>query len=334
MMRSLFSLLCLLLSSASPAQEEIPSLSFRNIPLREDMGLFVNGCTSDGVSKAAFTTRNGDVWLLNNAMSETQDFRELQWQRFASGLSEPSLIRYREDGKLLVRQSVETTLIADRNNDGIADEYMAVDPVEIPNVNSPSPFKGIVWLDRPETSGPFNGQFFGGSSSANYISRLSRDIHGKGTHFGLFVFQKGLVYPVDSMTRLDARSWLIAQSNRADSDRTRDKSALQRAVWNDSIPFEVKSVVATDNGLHLIFTKSLLIESAESEYSYRIESMAERKEVKISSIEPGKDEKSVSIECAPLLAGIMYHVSFEGVWSAGREPVRNPACLFTWRAND
>ncbi|MDF1813928.1 MAG: hypothetical protein P1V20_17125 [Verrucomicrobiales bacterium] len=312
------------------AQETGRPLDLHTFPLREEMKLIVEAAASHSSAKACFSTTRGEIWIVNNPLSESSKFSDYGWQRFANGLREPGQIIFRDAHSIVAQQSVETTRVTDRDKNGVADEYLAVGAGELPSGEVKTPFEGMIWMTNPEPAGPFKGQYFGGSRTANFLSRLGRVDDSLGSHSAMFVFQEELVYPVDAIIRMENGSWLIAQSNRSDPERTRTKFALQRASWNKTEPFEVLSIRATEAGFHLSFTKKLLPDTAGAEWAYRIESMEEKKESKITSIKVEEDEMSVSLECSPVVPGMTYHISCNGVWSIDRDPVRNPAGLFVF----
>ncbi len=311
--------------------QDPPPLDLVEIPLKEDMYLEVNGITAIPGLKAAFTTKRGEVWVVNNLASPSRKFASFQWQRFATGLHHPAGILWKDESKFLVQQRSEVTQLYDRDGDGLADEFLAVPNAKVSGVDVPTPFKGMVWLENPEKNGPFTGQYLGGSCSGGYLSRMSMIVEGAKKHSSLFVFLKGLTFPVVAMSRLEDRSLLIAQSNRADAARTRNKVALHRAIWNQSVPFEIRSVVATESGFQIVFTKELLSESAVSLLSYRIESMSDHQPLEIQSVILSADNKGVEVECVmPPKEDVFYHIACDGVWSDQREPVQNPAAMFVF----
>jgi len=313
--------------------QDQPPLDLVEIPLREDMYLEVNGIAPIPGTKAAFTTKRGEVWVLNHPVPASGKFSDFQWRLFASGLHRPGWILWKNDRAFLVQQMNEVTLVSDHDGDGLADEFLAEASEKVTGTEVVSPFKGMVWLETPEKSGLFAGQYLGGSRSGKYLSRLAMISDGVKEHAALFVFLKGLTFPVAAMARLEDGSLVIAQSNRSDPGRTRNKVALHRAVWNESVPFEIQSIEATDAGFRITFTKVFLPESASSLLSYRIESMADQQQLEIQSVASAPDGKSVVLECGqPPKAGVFYHIACDGVWSDQREPVQNPAGMFVFTA--
>jgi len=116
-----------ILASDSYDYFEIIAASSANAPRStewqpgEGIPLEVGGLdwTSDG--RLAVAIRKGEVWLIENADSESKEL--IKYKRFASGLHEPlGLLADGDD--LLVAQRTELTRLVDRNSDGIADEYL------------------------------------------------------------------------------------------------------------------------------------------------------------------------------------------------------------------
>ncbi len=71
--------------------------------------------------KLAVCTRKGDVWMVENPLSDDRD--KIKFNRFASGLHEP--LGLHRDGKdILVSQRSEITRLQDNDGDGLADAFL------------------------------------------------------------------------------------------------------------------------------------------------------------------------------------------------------------------
>jgi len=118
-----FLLLCIP-GSATLAQEspktEDDYYRLITIPVPEHIRLEVGGLAALPDGRLGVSTRRGEVWLISNpylAAGGKPVFR-----RFAHGLHEPLGLLYR-GSDFLVTQRGEVTRLADRDNDGEADEY-------------------------------------------------------------------------------------------------------------------------------------------------------------------------------------------------------------------
>jgi hypothetical protein len=296
-----------------------------DFPLREEMKLLVNGIAElpDNRGIAMSTTR-GKIWILRNPLTKSGKLADFQWSEFASGLHRPTSVLGQEDS-IIVRQRNETTALRDRDGDGLADQYRVADRPWKPREPT-FPFRGMVWLETPEPEGLFEGQYLGGSRGGAHLSRLSIV---NGTDHAMYIFQKGLRYPVDALARLEDGSLIVAQSNRSDPKRSRTKFALQRVFPETERPFEILNMEQTDSGFRLRFTKPLLVDTANAVWSYKIESLGDNAVLSVKSVKISDDESTVDLICdsAPR-PSVMYHIACEGVWSLQRDPVRNPSALF------
>lgn len=73
----------------------------------------------EGPDLTVLTTVHGDVWLIDGVDS---DLKKLRWRRFATGLYQPLGVKV-VDGKLIVLERGQLTILEDRNQDGLADIY-------------------------------------------------------------------------------------------------------------------------------------------------------------------------------------------------------------------
>lgn len=87
----------------------------------EELKLEVSGMARLPNGDLAVAIRKGEIWIISNP----QDPANARYRVFATGLHEPLGLAHR-DGSLYTVQRTELTRIADRNNDGTADEYMTV----------------------------------------------------------------------------------------------------------------------------------------------------------------------------------------------------------------
>ena len=87
----------------------------------DGISLEVGGMAWIGPDLLAVAVRKGEVWFVDNALSDDKD--EITFSLFASGLHEP-LGLLKDGADLLVTQRGETTRLQDRDGDGVADAYL------------------------------------------------------------------------------------------------------------------------------------------------------------------------------------------------------------------
>lgn len=317
---------------------ELSPVDLYEIPLREEMKLIAHGATSIDGERTAFTTTRGVVWILENPRTRGKH-ADFHWRRFASGLRRPQRIQVAPDNGFLVWQYTEVTQLIDGNGDGVADQYIRKkhrgEESEIVEGASHHPFDGFRSWGKPKHTGQYRGQYFGGESGRPGLSRLSVAKDARGTHYTLIPFVRGIRFPIDCMTVLDERTWMIAQSNRHDSNRTRTRFALHRLDWRNNQPFEVLSIMGLEDGFCLTFSDPLMRNTAQGTWAYRIEEVGEEtRTLGIVGVELSEDEKVVILRTEKPVAGRLYRVTFDGVWSVHRDPVRIPMARYRFIENE
>lgn len=75
--------------------------------------------------RLAVAIRKGEVWILENPTTNSDEANDYKWKLFASGLHEPLGLTW-HDGALYTAQRSEVTRLEDGDGDGVADEYLTV----------------------------------------------------------------------------------------------------------------------------------------------------------------------------------------------------------------
>ena len=86
-------------------------------PAPEDLALEVSGMAVLDDDRVAVTIRKGEIWILTGAFDNPP--KDVQYQRFASGLHEPLGLLW-HDGSFFTVQRSELTRIVDTTGDDIA----------------------------------------------------------------------------------------------------------------------------------------------------------------------------------------------------------------------
>ncbi|RPD43401.1 hypothetical protein DNI29_23715, partial [Hymenobacter sediminis] len=68
------------------------------------------------------------------------------------------------------------------------------------------------------------------------------------------------------------KSLFVGETNRGWGSAGEANEGLQRMVWNNEIPFEMRTVKAMPDGFEIEFTKPVNINSAEDLASYAVQS--------------------------------------------------------------
>ncbi|WP_242920629.1 hypothetical protein [Pontibacter liquoris] len=123
-----------------------------------------------------------------------------------------------------------------------------------------------------ENFGPFGGQVLVGDQGMSIISRVFLE-KVKGEYQGAsFMFRSGFQSGVLRMAWAKDGSLFVGETNRGWGSAGDENQGLQRLVWNNSVPFEMRAVRAMPDGFEIEFTKPVDIKSAENIASYNVSS--------------------------------------------------------------
>lgn len=129
MIRSLATAFCLLscsLVSRGETEDPIAEAFYYRLftyPVPDHLKLEASGLAVLPDGRLAVSIRKGEVWILENPLTESAKPKDYAWKRFASGLHEPIGLTW-HDGALYTAQRSEVTRLEDRDGDGIADAYL------------------------------------------------------------------------------------------------------------------------------------------------------------------------------------------------------------------
>ena len=125
----------------------------------------------------------------------------------------------------------------------------------------------------PETSfGPFAGQVLVGDQGMSMLSRIFLEKVNGEYQGASFVFRTGFRSGVLRMSWARDGSLFVGETNRGWGSAGDANEGLQRLVWNNTIPFEMKAVRAMPDGFEIEFTKPVDPKSAGDLASYSGES--------------------------------------------------------------
>jgi len=152
---------------------------------------------------------------------------------------------------------------------------------EFPELRLPSvwlPY-GILGISTSEpvkipanTFGPFAGQILVGDQGMSIISRIFMEVVNGEEQGAAFLFRKGFRSGVLRMAWAPDGSLFVGETNRGWGSAGDANEGLERLVYNNKIPFEMKAVRAMPDGFEVEFTKPVDRKSAEDLASYDAES--------------------------------------------------------------
>lgn len=152
---------------------------------------------------------------------------------------------------------------------------------EIPELRLPAvwlPY-GILGISTSEPTvipkgsfGPFEGQVLVGDQGMSMISRVFLEKVNGEYQGASFVFRKGFRSGVLRMAWAKDGSLFVGETNRGWGSAGEANEGLQRLVWNNKTPFEMKAVRAMPDGFEIEFTQAVDPKTAGDIASYSIES--------------------------------------------------------------
>ncbi|NID11296.1 c-type cytochrome [Fibrivirga algicola] len=120
--------------------------------------------------------------------------------------------------------------------------------------------------------GPFSGQQLVGDQGMSKISRVMLE-KVNGEYQGAAIeFRSGFRSGVMRMVFAPDGSLFVGETNRGWGSAGDANEGLQRLVWNNNTPFEMRTVKAMPDGFEVEFTKPVTKVSAEDLASYSVES--------------------------------------------------------------
>lgn len=122
------------------------------------------------------------------------------------------------------------------------------------------------------TFGPFEGQLLVGDQGMSIISRVFMEKVNGEEQGAAFLFRSGFRSGVLRMAWALDGSLFVGETNRGWGSAGDANEGLERLVYNDKIPFEMKAVRAMPDGFEIEFTSPADLKSAQDLASYHVES--------------------------------------------------------------
>ncbi|CAN5419062.1 hypothetical protein BH11BAC5_BH11BAC5_53770 [soil metagenome] len=158
----------------------------------------------------------------------------------------------------------------------VAEAKQKFPEMQIPAVWLPHGVLGISnseILKIPEnTFGPFSGQLLVGDQGQSKISRVFMEKVNGEFQGAAWDFRSGFQSGVLRMAWNKDGSLFVGETNRGWGSAGEANDGLQRLVWNNRMPFEMRTVKAMPDGFEIEFTKPVNKKSAEDIASYTVQS--------------------------------------------------------------
>lgn len=169
--------------------------------------------------------------------------------------------------------------------------------IETPAVWLPHGILGISnseILEIPQGAfGPFAGQLLVGDQGMSKISRVFMEKVNGEYQGGAIDFRNGFRSGVLRMAWGKDGSLFVGETNRGWGSAGDANEGLQRLVWSNVVPFEMRTVRAMPDGFEVEFTRPVDRKSAEDLASYRVESF-------IYKYQPVYGSPTINKEALPL----------------------------------
>lgn len=222
---------------------------------------------------------------------------------------------------------------------------------EIPELNLPA-----VWLPHavlgisnseivkiPEgVFGPFSGQLLVGDQGQSKIMRIFME-KINGTYQGAaWDFRAGFQSGVLRLEWAKDGSLFVGETDRGWGSAGEASMGLQRLVWNNIVPFEMRAVRAMPDGFEIEFTKPVDKKSAQDLASYEVESFiykyhpvygsppVNNKICAVKGVKVSADGMKARIIVDGLRKNYIHAIKLEGVRDADRSySLVHPAAFYT-----
>jgi cytochrome c551/c552/glucose/arabinose dehydrogenase len=175
--------------------------------------------------------------------------------------------------------------------------------------------------------GPFEGQLFVGDQGMSKIARVSLE-KVKGVYQGAaFDFRSGFKSGVLRMAWGEAGTMYVGGTNRGWSSAGREPFGIERLIYTENMPFEMKSVSARPDGFEITFTQKVDKATAENVKNYEASSYIYKyhpvygsptirnMDLPILGAKASADGLSVRLVIGGLREGYVHQLTAEGVRS-------------------
>lgn len=205
---------------------------------------------------------------------------------------------------------------------------------EFPELRSPAVWlpHGILGISNSEIVkipeghfGPFEGQLLVGDQGQSKIMRVFLEKVNGEYQGAAMDFRKGFQSGVLRMAWAKDGSLFVGETNRGWGSAGEANEGLQRLVWNNKVPFEMRTIRAMPDGFEIEFTKPVDKASAEDLASYGVESFiykyhavygsppVNQETNAIKAVKVSDDGMKARIVVNKLRPGYIHHITLEGV---------------------
>lgn len=205
---------------------------------------------------------------------------------------------------------------------------------QVPELQTPAVWlpHGILGISNSDivkipdfTFGPFAGQLLVGDQGQSKIMRVFIEKVDGEYQGAAWDFRSGFQSGVLRLSWAQDGSLFVGETNRGWGSAGEANEGLQRLVWNNSLPFEMKTIHAMPDGFEVEFTKPVDVNSAEDIASYSVESFTYKyhpvygsppvntEEAVVKGVKLSEDGLKARIIVDNLREGYIHHIKLDGV---------------------
>ncbi len=205
---------------------------------------------------------------------------------------------------------------------------------EFPDLQLPAVWlpHGILGISNSEvvkipkgSFGPFEGQLLVGDQGQSKIMRVVMEKVNDVYQGVAFDFRSGFRSGVLRLAWAKDGSLFVGETNRGWGSAGEANEGLERLIWNNKLPFEMRTVRAMPDGFEIEFTMPVDRQSAEDLASYRVESFTykyhpvygsppvKQQTATVKGVKVSEDGLKARIIVDGLRQYYIHHLSLEGV---------------------
>lgn len=211
----------------------------------------------------------------------------------------------------------------------LADAKKDIPELQLPAVWLPHGILGISnseIVKIPEgVFGPFAGQLLVGDQGQSMIDRVFVEKVNGEYQGAAWAFRSGFQSGIVRLAWLPDGSLIAGETNRGWGSAGEETMGLQRLVWNDKIPFEMRAIRAMPDGFEIEFTKAVDKKLAEDLASYSVESFTYKYQgvygsppvgslkCKVTGVKVSDDGLKVRVVVGNLRKNFIHTITLDGV---------------------
>jgi cytochrome c551/c552 len=192
-------------------------------------------------------------------------------QQQVYAVNPPPPIQFDKDGQEIKPQNQENAKFTT-----VFEVKKTIPDLQLPAVWLPHGILGISnseIVKIPEGSfGPFSGQLLVGDQGQSMVSRVVMEKVNGELQGVAIPFRSGFQSGIVRLAWAKDGSLVAGETNRGWGSAGDATEGLQRLVWNNRMPFEMKTIRAMPDGFEIEFTKPVNRKSAEDLASYSVQS--------------------------------------------------------------